>query len=109
MKRIAVVFALLLCVFALAGCKKSAIQGEWRDDAGVVYNFTKDFAFTIDIGDDVVVGGTFAIEEGSDKVVFTFITPGGENIVSEATFAFSDDGDTLSFTGADGLASVLHK
>ncbi len=109
MKKLAFVFALLLCMFALAGCKKSAIQGTWTDETGVVYSFNSDMTFSIDIGDDIMVGGTFSIEEDSDQVIFTIATPEGQPIIDQATFTLDEKGDTLTIVGKDGTKTVLYK
>lgn len=109
MKKLAIICALVLCLFALAGCKKSPIQGTWADEDGVVYTFNSDMEFFIDIGNDIAVGGTFAIEEDSDQVVFTMSIPDGQPVVEKATFTIDDEADTLTFVGADGTTTVLYK
>jgi len=109
MKKLAVILAMILCLFALTGCKKSAIQGTWKDDQGNEFNFNKDMTFTIDIGNDIAVGGSFAIAQNSDQVLFTIQVPEGTTIESRATFVLDDKANTLTFKGEDGTTTVLHQ
>jgi outer membrane lipoprotein-sorting protein len=109
MKKLAVLLALMMALLMLTGCKKSDIQGDWKDATGTVYSFKADMTFAIDTGSQIAVGGTFSIAKDSDQVIFTMTAPAGTTVTSQATFTLSADGKTLTFTGADGTVTQLTK
>jgi hypothetical protein len=109
MKKLIVLLVALLCLIALTGCQKNAIQGTWTDEHGIKYTFNGDNTFTIDTGNDVVVGGTFTITQGSDLVVFTINTPQGQPVISQSTYVLDNKAKTLTFHGSDGSTTLLHQ
>ncbi len=114
MKKLTVFLAVLLCMFALTGCKKSAIEGTWVDASGTTYTFDKNMSFAINVSPDVVVGGTFSIVKDANKkdtnvIVFTMNVASGQPVTSQATFTIDSKTNTLTFVGTDGLTTVLTK
>ena len=114
MKKLTAILAALLCVFALAGCKASAIEGTWVEASGATYTFNKDMSFAINVNPEVVVSGTFSIVKDANKkdtnvIVFTLNVPSGQPVVSQATFTIDSKANTLTFVGTDGLTTVLTK
>ena len=114
MKKVTVLLAVILCMFALTGCKKSVIEGKWLDASGTTYTFNSDMTYAINVSADVVVGGSFSILKDANKkdtnqIVFTLNVPSGQPIVSQATFTIDSNAKMLTFVGTDGTTTLLHQ
>ncbi len=110
MKKFSLALAVLLCALWMAGCAPaSVVEGKWADAAGNTYTFTSKGTYTIDTGDDIVVGGTYTINQEASTIETTLTVTPGNTVTKGASFAYDKDQKTLTLTEQDGTQTVLTK